>query len=84
VVTDPADEPSEPSHLLACSGTWTLQNGTLTTHGRLAYSSLSDLPLEGVAAITGGTGAYIGARGEQHLMRRGATELVSTFSYTTR
>jgi len=78
VVTDPADKPGETTHLLVCSGTYTLPKRTLTTHGLTPFS------LETVWAITGGTGAYLGARGEQQLTRRSATEIVDTFSYTIR
>ena len=83
VVTDPADKPGETTHLLICSGTYTLPKGTLTTHGLTLFSALPETPFETVWAITGGTGAYLGARDEQQLTRRSATEIVDTFSYTT-
>jgi hypothetical protein len=50
VVTDPADKPGETTHLLVCSGTYTLPKGTLTTHDLTPFSTLPETPLETVVA----------------------------------
>ena len=49
--------PSIPTALYACQVTYTLTNGTITAAGVVHLSGTA------TAAITGGTGAYSGARG---------------------
>jgi hypothetical protein len=81
VTTDPADEPSEKAHMAECTKTFTLQRGEISVQGVNAYPKLSEIPPHGgVDAISGGTGKYAGARGEERFETRG-NKVISTFHF---
>ena len=80
LVTDPADEPSEPTHMLEGLSTYSLPNGTITAQGVSPFAALSTLPT-GTRAITGGTGSYRGAGGDVQIMPQG-NKLRITFHLT--
>ena len=80
IVTDPADEPSEPTHMLEGLSTYSLPNGTITAQGVSLFAALSALPT-GTRAITGGTGSYRGAGGDVQIVPQG-NRLRITFHLT--
>jgi hypothetical protein len=64
VMTDPDDGSSHHLQHTVINGTYTFTDGTITVQALGTYSTITHLPLSLVQAITGGTGAYLGARGE--------------------
>ena len=80
VTTDPADEPSEKAHIAECTATITLPGGEISVQGVRSYPKLSGLPSRGVEAISGGTGKYVGVRGEVVLETR-AKKVIATFHF---
>jgi hypothetical protein len=71
VTTDPADEPNEKADMAECTATYTLPGGEIVLQGVQAYPKFSEVPPEGVNAITGGTGKYAGVGGEGRFETRG-------------
>jgi hypothetical protein len=71
VTTDPADEPNEKADMAECTATYTLPGGEIDLQGVQAYPKFSEVPPEGVNAITGGTGKYAGVGGEGRFEMRG-------------
>ncbi len=80
VLTDPKDEPGETAHMTECMVTFSLPGGEITVQGVRAYSTLSGLSPQWVNAVTGGTGAYEGVKGQLHVVTRGTTT-VNTFHF---
>jgi hypothetical protein len=77
-LTDPADNPSEQAHT-QCLLTFSLPDGAITVQG-VRPRSITELPPHSSPyAITGGTGAYQSARGEQHITIQGE-KVINTFS----
>jgi hypothetical protein len=68
-VTDPGNMPTSKLQQTECLETFTLPGGTITAHGLHARTALSAHALPFADAVTGGTGSYLGARGDL----RGAT-----------
>ena len=79
VITDPADEPLEKTHMTECTKTWNLPGGEISAQGVAAYPNLSTFA-PGVNAISGGTGKYAGVRGEQSFEPR-AKKVIDTFHF---
>ena len=71
VVTDPAYEPNERTHMAECTYTYTLPGGEISAQGVNAYPKLSEPAPRSVDAITGGTGKYAGVRGERRFETHG-------------
>ena len=71
VVTDPAVEPNERTHMAECTYTYTLPGGEISAQGVNAYPKLSEPAPRSVDAITGGTGKYAGVRGERRFETHG-------------
>jgi predicted secreted Zn-dependent protease len=71
VVTDPADEPNERAHMAECTYTYTLPGGEISVQGVNAYPKLPEPAPRSVDAITGGTGKYVGVRGERRFETHG-------------
>ena len=71
VTTDPADRPNEKADMAECTATYTLPGGEIDLQGVQAYPKFSEVPPEGVNAITGGTGKYAGVGGEGRFETRG-------------
>ena len=71
VVTDPAKEPNERTHMAECTYTYTLPGGEISAQGVNAYPKLSEPAPRSVDAITGGTGKYAGVRGERRFETHG-------------
>jgi hypothetical protein len=71
VTTDPADEPNEKNHMVECTYTFTLPGGEISAQGAVAHPKLSEPAPRVVDAITGGTGKYVGVRGEVEVETRG-------------
>jgi hypothetical protein len=77
-VTDPPDEAGESRIVAQCVKTFVLASGSITVQGDATYAMLPDkFPYPAVQAITGGTGAYRGARGQVKLVTRGS-DLIHT------
>jgi len=76
-VTDPPDEARESRIVAQCVKTFVLNGGSITVQGNAAYAKLTNFPFPAVQAITGGTGAYRGARGQINLVAQGA-KLIQT------
>ena len=71
-VTDPPDEAGESRIFAQCVKTFVLAGGSITVQGNATYAKLPNTyPYPAVQAITGGTGAYRGARGQVNLVARG-------------
>ena len=68
-VTDPGNLAAPKLQQTECLETFTLPGGTITAQGLHARTALSAHALPFVDAVTGGTGRYLGARGDL----RGAT-----------
>jgi hypothetical protein len=68
-VTDPGNLAAPKLQQTECLETFTLPGGTITAQGLHARTALSAHALPFVDAVTGGTGKYLGARGDL----RGAT-----------
>ena len=68
-VTDPGHLAAPKLQQTECLETFTLPGGTITAQGLHARTTLSAHALPFVDAVTGGTGSYLGARGDL----RGAT-----------
>jgi hypothetical protein len=81
VVTDPADEPSEKTHMAECTFTYTLAGGEISAQGVDAFPKLPGLPSRSVDAISGGTEDYAGVRGEVRFEAR-ANKVISTFHFS--
>jgi len=63
-----------------CVGTYSLPGGQLTTQGLVTYGPHEDVRTEPYhLAITGGTGKYVGARGEVKIKEVSGTEARLTF-----
>ena len=77
VVTDPADEPNEKAHMAECSYTYTLPGGEISAQGVSALPKLPKPAPRVVDAVSGGTGKYVGARGEVEVETRG-NKVIST------
>jgi hypothetical protein len=80
VTTDPADEPNEKGHMAECTYTYTLPGGEISAQGVNAYPKLPELPPRDVDAVTGGTGKYVGVRGEIRFETRGK-KVIHTFHF---
>ena len=78
VVTDPADKPNEKAHMAECTYTYTLPGGEISTQGVTPLPKLPEPPPRVVDAVSGGTGKYVGARGEVEVETRG-NKVISTF-----
>ncbi len=78
VVTDPADEPNEKAHMAECTYTYTLPGGEISAQGVTALPKLPKPAPRVVDAVSGGTGKYVGARGEVEIETRG-TKVISSF-----
>jgi hypothetical protein len=78
VVTDPADEPNEKNHMTECTYTYTLLGGEISVQGAISYPKLPEPPPRVVDAVSGGTGKYVGVRGEVEVETHG-TKVISTF-----
>jgi hypothetical protein len=78
VVTDPADEPNEKNHMTECTYTYTLPGGEISVQGATAFPKLPKPVPRVVDAVSGGTGKYVGVRGEVEAETRGNT-IISTF-----
>ena len=78
-ITDPADEPSEKSHMAQCTKTFTLPGGQISVEGVEADPNLSALA-PGANAISGGTGKYAGVGGEQRFEVHGK-KVIDTFHF---
>jgi hypothetical protein len=77
VLTDPADESSEKAHMAECTYTYTLPGGEISAQGVTPLPKLPEPPPRVVDAVSGGTGKYVGARGEVEVEARG-TKLINT------
>jgi len=77
LVTDTPDGSGESSLVTLMNGVAKLPGGQIMFTGIVRYHKLSHLPFPIVAAVTGGTGAYIGARGTLMSVSRG-TAVVNT------
>ena len=71
-VTDPPDEAGESRIVAQCVKTFVLAGGSITVQGDATYATLNNYPYPAVQAITGGTGAYRGERGQVNLVAQGA------------
>lgn len=71
-VTDPPDETGESRIVTQCLKTFVLSGGSITVQGDATFATLNNYPYPAVQAITGGTGAYRGVRGEVNLVAQGA------------
>jgi hypothetical protein len=71
-VTDPPDEAGETRIVTQCVKTFVLTGGSITVQGDATFATLTNYPYPAVQAITGGTGAYQGARGQVDLVAQGA------------
>ena len=80
VSTDPAEEANEKYHMAQCTYTYTLAGGEITAQGVSAFPKLSKIPSTAVDAVSGGTGKYVGVRGEVSLQTR-ANKAISTFTF---
>jgi hypothetical protein len=76
-VTDPPDEARESRIITQCTKTFVLTDGSITVQGDATFDTLTNYPFPAVQAITGGTGAYRGARGQVNLVAQGA-DLIQT------
>jgi hypothetical protein len=54
-----------------CIQTYVLPGGTIATQGLAGFGRLSGLPLASTWAVTGGTGVYLGVRGELQFRQQG-------------
>ena len=77
VLTDPADKPNEKNHMTECTYTYTLPGGEISAQGANSYPKLPEPPPEVVDAVSGGTGEYVGVRGEAEVETRG-NKVIST------
>ena len=77
VLTDPADEPNEKAHMAECTYTYTLPGGEISAQGVTALPKLPEPAPRVVDAVSGGTGKYVGVRGEVEVETRGTT-VIST------
>jgi hypothetical protein len=80
-VTDPPDEGNGSRIVTQCLKTFVLAGGSITVQGDATFAALTNFPYPAVQAITGGTGAYRGARGEISLVAKGAN-LIQTMQFT--
>lgn len=71
-VTDAPDGPGESRIIAQCVKTFSLAGGSITVQGNATYAKLTDYPYPAIQAITGGTGAYRGVRGQVNLVARGS------------
>src|SRR3712207_7724767 len=62
-LTDPADTPRAPGHIMQCLTTHSVPGGQLTTQTLRIYPGLTERSVRVRGAITGGSGAYQTARG---------------------
>jgi hypothetical protein len=75
-------DPGKKAHMTECVRTYTLPGGEINSEGVSARSTLSDSQKPGgTDAISGGTGEYIGVRGEVRFGSRG-NKVVQTFHFT--
>jgi hypothetical protein len=70
-VTDPPDTAGESRIFAQCVKTFVLAGGSITVQGDATYTKIQNFPYPAVQTITGGTGAYRGARGQVKLVLRG-------------
>ena len=77
VTTDPADEPNEKNHMVECTYTYTLPGGEISAQGVTAFPKLPEPAPRVVDAVVGGTGKYVGVRGEVEVETRG-NKVIST------
>ncbi|MCW2723569.1 MAG: hypothetical protein JWN35_490 [Frankiales bacterium] len=59
----PGERAGNEDWVAKCGGTLDLSGGQITAEGLVGFTSAGLVRDESVAAITGGTGAYVGARG---------------------
>jgi hypothetical protein len=75
-------DPGEKAHMTECVRTYTLPGGEIHSEGVSARSTLSEPQNPGgTDAISGGTGKYVGVRGEVRFVARG-NKVISTFHVT--
>jgi hypothetical protein len=79
VLTDTDDGSPQHHQRAEISGTYTFRDGSISVQASGAYSSITHLPLSTTQAITGGTGVYIGARGELTNVTQG-NRVLKTFT----
>jgi hypothetical protein len=77
VLTDPADEPNEKAHMAECTYTYTLPGGEISAQGVTTFPKLPEPAPRVVDAVVGGTGKYVGVRGEVEVETRG-NKVIST------
>ena len=70
-VTDPGSAVASKLQQTECVETFTLPGGMITAQGLHARTALASHALPFVDAVTGGTGMYLGTRGELHGATRG-------------
>jgi hypothetical protein len=78
VATDPADEPNEKANMAECTYTFTLPGGEISAQGASAHPELFEPAPRVVDAVIGGTGKYVGVRGEVEDERR-RNKVIITF-----
>jgi hypothetical protein len=78
VATDPADEPNEKANMAECTYTFTLPGGEISAQGASAHPKLFEPAPRVVDAVIGGTGKYVGVRGEVEDERR-RNKVIITF-----
>jgi hypothetical protein len=76
-LTDPADTPSEPGHIMQCLTTHSLPGGQLTTQTLRIYPGLTERSVRVRGAITGGSGEYQTARGEVENRNQGEQTIIT-------
>jgi hypothetical protein len=75
-------DPGEKTQMTECVRTYTLPGGEINSEGVSTRSTLNDSQKPGgTDAISGGTGEYVGVRGEVRFGSRG-NKVVQTFHFT--
>jgi hypothetical protein len=77
-VTDVAAKPGTIA--LTATRIYTLPGGTIVAEGVSYRSSINSTPPDDVSAIIGGTGQYVGVRGQVH-SQAGVGEVTETFDF---
>jgi hypothetical protein len=80
VLTDPADGSSEKANMVESTYTYTLPGGEISAQGVAALPTLTKPAPSQVDAISGGTGKYVGVRGEIRIKTHG-NKVTSTFYF---
>jgi hypothetical protein len=75
-------DPGEKAQMTECVRTYTLPGGEINSEGVSTRSTLNDSQKSGgTDAISGGTGEYVGVRGEVRFGSRG-NKVIQTFHFT--